>query len=90
MHRAGFPIKETDHEEHFLPPAAPVGDGHRAGFGLAGGGPRVGALYAGTLATIAALWVPPLFGGILILGLVGTLVRFSPRFRAYDALDPQP
>ncbi|MCM3613603.1 MFS transporter [Microbacterium enclense] len=54
------------------------------------GGPRVGALYAGTLATIAALWVPPLFGGILILGLVGTLVRFSPRFRHYDALDPQP
>ena len=54
------------------------------------GGPRVGALYAGTLATLAALWVPPLFGGILILGLVGTLVRFSPRFRAYDALDPQP
>ncbi|MDQ1083474.1 MULTISPECIES: MFS transporter [Microbacterium] len=54
------------------------------------GGPRVGALYAGTLATIAALWVPPLFGGILILALVGTLVRFSPRFRHYDALNPQP
>ncbi|KTR94934.1 MFS transporter [Microbacterium testaceum] len=54
------------------------------------GGPRVGALYAGTLATLTALWVPPLFGGILILALVGTLVRFSPRFRAYDALDPQP
>ena len=54
------------------------------------GGPRVGALYAGTLATLAALWVPPLFGGILILALVGTLVRFSPRFRHYDALDPQP
>ncbi|MEV7767015.1 MFS transporter [Microbacterium sp. NPDC086615] len=54
------------------------------------GGPRVGALYAGTLATLTALWVPPLFGGILILALVGTLVRFSPRFRQYDALDPQP
>jgi len=54
------------------------------------GGPRVGALYAGTLATLTALWVPPLFGGILILALVGTLVRFSPRFRSYDALDPQP
>ncbi len=54
------------------------------------GGPRVGALYAGTLATLAALWVPPLFGGILILALVGTLVRFSPRFRHYDALDPRP
>lgn len=54
------------------------------------GGPRVGALYAGTLATLTALWVPPLFGGILILALAGTLVRFSPRFRQYDALDPQP
>lgn len=54
------------------------------------GGPRIGALYAGTLATLTALWVPPLFGGILILAIVGTLVRFSPRFRAYDALDPQP
>ncbi|MFN3950550.1 MFS transporter [Microbacterium sp.] len=54
------------------------------------GGPRVGALYAGTLATIAALWVPPLLGGLVILALVGTLVRFAPRFREYDALDPQP
>ncbi|MEV7875078.1 MFS transporter [Microbacterium sp. NPDC089188] len=54
------------------------------------GGPRVGALYAGTLATLAALWVPPLLGGIVILALVGTLVRLSPRFRDYDALDPQP
>ena len=54
------------------------------------GGPRVGALYAGTLATATALWVPPLFGGVVILGLVGTLVRFTPRFRAYDALNPQP
>lgn len=54
------------------------------------GGPRVGALYAGTLATLAALWVPPLLGGLVILALVGTLVRVTPRFRAYDALDPQP
>lgn len=54
------------------------------------GGPRIGALYAGTLATLTALWVPPLFGGILILALVGTLVRFAPRFREYDALHPQP
>jgi len=54
------------------------------------GGPRVGALYAGTLATLTALWVPPLFGGILILALVGVLVRFSPRFRDYDALNPVP
>ncbi len=54
------------------------------------GGPRVGALYAGTLATFAALWFPPLLGGIIILALVGTLVRLSPRFRQYDAANPQP
>ncbi|WP_022879809.1 MFS transporter [Microbacterium sp. B19] len=54
------------------------------------GGPRVGALYAGTLATLTSLWVPPLLGGILILALVGVLVRFSPRFREYDALNPVP
>lgn len=54
------------------------------------GGPRIGALYAGTVATLTALWVPPLFGGILILALVGVLVRLSPRFREYDALHPLP
>ncbi len=54
------------------------------------GGPRLGSLYAGTLATIAALWFPPLLGGIVIVGLVAVLVRLSPRFRAYDALHPEP
>lgn len=54
------------------------------------GGPRVGALYAGVLATATALWVPPLLGGFVIVGLVALLVRRSPRFRAYDALHPVP
>jgi MFS family permease len=54
------------------------------------GGPRLGALYAGTLATLTALWFPPLLGGFLILGLVGFLVRMSPRFRSYDAEHPEP
>ncbi|WP_458041256.1 MULTISPECIES: MFS transporter [Bacteria] len=54
------------------------------------GGPRLGALYAGTLATVTALWFPPLIGGFIIVILVALLVRRSPRFRAYDALDPQP
>ena len=52
------------------------------------GGPRVGALYAGTLATITTLWFPPLVGGILIIAIVATLARLSPRFRAYDAENP--
>lgn len=54
------------------------------------GGPRVGALYAGALATMTALWFPPLLGGLIIMGLVALLARLHPRFRAYDALHPEP
>lgn len=54
------------------------------------GGPRLGSLYAGTLATVAALWFPPLLGGFVIIALVAVLVRVSPRFRAYDAAHPEP
>lgn len=54
------------------------------------GGPRVGALYAGTLATLTALWFPPLLGGLLVIVLVAVIARRSPRFRAYDAEDPTP
>jgi MFS family permease len=54
------------------------------------GGPRVGALYAGVLATLTTLWLPPLLGGFVIIGLVSFLVRLSPRFRAYDAENPTP
>ncbi|GAB3599820.1 MFS transporter [Microbacterium tumbae] len=54
------------------------------------GGPRVGALYAGALATVTALWFPPLLGGILVIVLAAVLVRLSPRFRRYDAESPEP
>lgn len=54
------------------------------------GGPRIGALYAGTLATFTALWFPPLLCGFLIIGIVAVLVRLSPGFRAYDAAHPVP
>ncbi|WP_295013981.1 MFS transporter [uncultured Microbacterium sp.] len=54
------------------------------------GGPRVGALYAGALASLTALWFPPLLGGLLVVALAGVLLRLSPRFRSYDALDPVP
>ncbi|WOF22049.1 MFS transporter [Microbacterium betulae] len=62
------------------------------------GGPRLGALYAGTLATVSAdwfggvpsTWLPPLLGGVLVV-LVATLVlRASPSFLAYDAESPAP
>lgn len=54
------------------------------------GGPRLGALYMGTMATIGALWVPPLLGGIVIIVVIATLLRLSQSFRAYDARDPKP
>lgn len=54
------------------------------------GGPRVGALYAGTLATLTTLWFPPLLGGLVIVAVVGVLLRRNPRFRDYDAAHPVP
>ncbi|GGH46520.1 MFS transporter [Microbacterium album] len=54
------------------------------------GGPRIGALYAGTIATLTTLWLPPLLGGMLIVAIVGTVLRFAVGFRAYDAENPRP
>lgn len=54
------------------------------------GGPRLGALYAGAMSTIAALWFPPLLGGLIIIALCALAVRLNPRFRRYDALHPVP
>ncbi|MFD5214587.1 MFS transporter [Microbacterium sp. NPDC058345] len=54
------------------------------------GGPRVGALYAGTIATLTSLWFPPLLGGFLVIGVVAALARLTPRFHAYDATNPEP
>jgi MFS family permease len=54
------------------------------------GGPRVGDLYIGVLATAVALWFPPLLGGILIIGLIALLVRAQRSFRDYDARQPSP
>ncbi|WP_434811757.1 MFS transporter [Microbacterium sp. bgisy189] len=54
------------------------------------GGPRLGALYAGALATFTTLWFPPLLGGFVIMGLALMLVRLNPRFRTYDADEPTP
>jgi MFS family permease len=54
------------------------------------GGPRLGDLYIGVLALTGALWFPPLFGGLLIVVLVATIVRLQRGFRRYDALAPTP
>lgn len=52
------------------------------------GGPRLGALYAGALASMTALWFPPLLGGIVVIVLITLLLRRVPRFREYDAMAP--
>jgi MFS family permease len=54
------------------------------------GGPRIGDLYVGALSVFAALWFPPLFGGIVIVVAVTIILRLVHAFRAYDAFDPKP
>lgn len=65
------------------------------------GGPRIGDLVAGGLATLVAvaippavgpdaLWAPPLLGGVAIILLIWALLRGSARWRAYDARHPTP
>nr|WP_258067847.1 MFS transporter [Rathayibacter sp. AY1B5] len=52
------------------------------------GGPRVGDLYTGLLASLALLWLPPLAGGLAIIAILAAVLRLRPGFRAYDALHP--
>lgn len=54
------------------------------------GGPRVGDLLAGALATAIALWAPALLGGVLIAGIMLVLLRTARGFQAYDAHRPTP
>ncbi|MFN3866469.1 MAG: MFS transporter [Demequina sp.] len=57
------------------------------------GGPRIGDMYAGILATAVALWCPPLVGGLAIIGLIAVLSRLrrsrdGQSFRDYDDRHP--
>lgn len=54
------------------------------------GGPRLGDLYAGGLATVLALWMPPVLGGALIIATAALVLRAQRGFREYDARDPRP
>lgn len=54
------------------------------------GGPRLGDLLAGGLATLVALWAPALLGGLVIVALMLFALRAARGFQAYDALDPRP
>jgi MFS family permease len=55
------------------------------------GGPRIGDIYVGLLATIGAIWFPPLLGGLLIAALLLLITRARKgAFLRYDALSPTP
>jgi len=54
------------------------------------GGPRLGDLYAGGLATVLALWMPPVLGGAIIIATAALVLRVQRGFREYDARDPRP
>ena len=54
------------------------------------GGPRVGDLVAGGIATLLALWAPALIGGLLIVALMLLMFRVYRGFQRYDALAPTP
>ncbi len=54
------------------------------------GGPRVGDLYAGAMASLLALWAPPLLGGLVIVVLIAIVTRAQRTFLAYDARTPTP
>ncbi|HXG71251.1 MAG TPA: MFS transporter [Gemmatimonadaceae bacterium] len=47
------------------------------------GGPRLGDLFVGTLATVGALWLPPVLGGVLLLVTIAVLARSYSSFTNY-------
>jgi MFS family permease len=54
------------------------------------GGPRIGDIFAGIVTAAAAIWVPPLLGGLLIIVFVSVLMRTQRDFLTYDAIAPTP
>ena len=54
------------------------------------GGPRLGDLFVGVVSAIGLLWLPPLVGGIAIIVIIATLLRFQRTFRHYDSASPAP
>lgn len=54
------------------------------------GGPRVGDVVTGAVASMLAIWSPLIAGGMAILVTIWLLARRTPSFKAYDRDDPQP
>lgn len=57
---------------------------------IVAGGPRVGDVVTGTLASVLMIGSPLLGGGLAMLVLTWALARRMPSFRNYDRDDPQP
>ena len=54
------------------------------------GGPRLGDLWVGILASAVVLWFPPLLGGLLVIAAAAAILRVQRGFREYDARHPAP
>jgi MFS family permease len=54
-------------------------------FAVFGGGPRLGDVYAGVMATLIGLWAGPVFGGIGIVVAMYVLLAITPKFREFTA-----
>ncbi len=54
------------------------------------GGPRLGDLFVGLVATAGALWARPVLGGCVIVVLVASVRPTRAGFRAYDGTHPTP
>ncbi len=52
-------------------------------YAVVNGGPRLGDIYAGLVASLLALWCPPLIGGFIIIIAMGLIFRLTPKFRDY-------
>ena len=52
------------------------------------GGPRVGDVVTGAVASMFAVWSPLVAGGVAILLVVWVLLHRTPSFRGYDRDDP--
>ncbi|MFC0534224.1 MFS transporter [Phytohabitans kaempferiae] len=54
------------------------------------GGPRLGGVLTGAVATATAAWSPLLFGGLTMTLLIWLLARGNHTFHAYDGENPTP
>lgn len=53
------------------------------------GGPRVGDVVSGAVASVLFVWSPLLAGGLVMILLTWVLTRRTPSFKDYDAENPQ-